>query len=43
MGLLSEATSLPVAVGVVPLALALGTAIWLYAWRRLPERAPQAA
>lgn len=40
VGLVSEHTgSLPLAVSLVPVALAVGCAIWLYAWRRLPERA----
>jgi sugar phosphate permease len=38
VGAIADLTgSLPVAVGVVPIALTLGTGIWLYAWRRLPE------
>jgi MFS transporter, Spinster family, sphingosine-1-phosphate transporter len=40
VGALADATgSLPLAVLVVPLAMALGAGIWLRAWRRLPEEA----
>jgi MFS family permease len=38
VGALSDLTgSLPLAVLVVPISLALGTGFWLYAWLRLPE------
>ena len=38
VGAIADLTgSLPVAVVVVPVSLVLGTGIWLYAWRRLPE------
>ncbi len=38
VGAIADAThSLPLAVVVVPIALTLGTGIWLYGWRRLPE------
>jgi MFS family permease len=36
-GLADLTGSLPVAVLLVPISLIVGTAIWLYAWRRLPE------
>ncbi len=36
-GLADLTGSLPVAVLLVPLSLALGTGIWLHAWRRLPD------
>ena len=37
IGAISDATAnLPLAVGLVPVALAVGAAIWLWGWRRLP-------
>jgi MFS transporter, Spinster family, sphingosine-1-phosphate transporter len=37
IGALSDATgNLPMAVALVPLSLAVGAAIWLWGWRRLP-------
>ena len=40
VGLVSDRThSLPVALSLVPLALAAGALVWLFAWRTLPEGA----
>lgn len=37
VGFVSERSSLPLAVMLVPLAFGVGAAVWLYAWRALPE------
>lgn len=44
VGALADATgSLLRAIWVVPLSLALGTGIWLYAWRSVPETGSESA
>ena len=35
----SDRVGLPLAIQMVPLAMGLGAAIWLYTWRTLPEKA----
>lgn len=40
VGLLSEATSLPFAISLVPVALVVGTVIWIVGWRTLPDVTP---
>jgi len=41
VGAIADLTgSLPVAILLVPFSLVLGTGIWLWAWRRLPEADP---
>lgn len=40
VGMISDATgNLILAISVVPVMLFLGTCVWLYAWRSLPEKA----
>jgi MFS family permease len=41
-GLASQAFGLPLAIQVVPITMAIGAVIWIFAWRRLPEH-PAAA
>jgi sugar phosphate permease len=37
-GLASDTIGLPVAIQVVPITMAIGAGIWIFAWRWLPER-----
>jgi hypothetical protein len=38
VGAASDCVGLPRAIQLVPLAMGVGALVWLYAWRRLPER-----
>lgn len=38
IGVVSDRTSLPFAMTLVPIGFVVGAAVWLYAWRALPER-----
>ena len=38
VGVASDRLGLPRAIQLVPLAMGAGALVWLYAWRRLPER-----
>jgi MFS transporter, Spinster family, sphingosine-1-phosphate transporter len=38
VGAASDRLGLPHAIQLVPLAMGVGALVWLYAWRRLPER-----
>jgi MFS family permease len=37
VGTISDVSSLPLAIALVPVALGLGALIWMYGWRTLPE------
>lgn len=38
VGIASDRVGLPLSIQLVPLTMGLGAAIWLYAWRTLPEK-----
>ena len=38
VGAASDRLGLPHAIQLVPIAMGVGALVWLYAWRRLPER-----
>jgi predicted MFS family arabinose efflux permease len=40
VGAASDRLGLPQAIQLVPLAMGVGALVWLYAWRRLPDRPP---
>jgi MFS family permease len=40
VGIVADASSLTRAISIVPVALAVGMGIWMFAWRTLPEQTP---
>ena len=40
IGAVSDLTSLPAAVGLVPATMAVGALVWLWGWRKIPELDP---